>query len=228
MGKLAQYRLLKKVKKILDTPVKNEEAYNVSATTMYIGDKTSRSGNHESNPSHTLHETQVSHIALMLLQQISRMEQPLQGDLDAVENDDKSTLIGKAFVDIAIAFAELDVAILFTEAEKSARRQKLARLRSNPDLGTDPSCNNAETLQVLRLRIEEWQLENIRKQRKVSRVETTIRDLGLNVNDVRCAQILSEKREAVAAAEATVTAGARLCRQTCKKLEGMFAVASEK
>lgn len=228
MGKLAQYRLLKKVKKILDRPVRDEEAYGVSATPVYIGDTTSRSGNHGSNPSYTLRETQVSHIALMLLEQISQMEQLLHDDFDAVENDDKSILIGNAFVDTAIAFAELDVAILFTEAEKSARRQKLTRSRPNPDLRSSPSCNDVEAFRVLRLRVEEWQLENIRKQRKVSRVETTIRDLGLNINDVRCARILSEKKDAVAAAEATVTAGARLCRQTYKKLEGMFAVVGEK
>lgn len=228
MGKFAQHRLLKKVKKILDTPVKSEEAYNASATSMYVGDKTGHSGNHESNPNHTLRKTQVSGIASMLLQQINRVEQLLQGGFGGVEKDVNRVSIGEAFVDITIAFAELDVAMLFTEAEKSARRQKLIRLRSNMNLAPDSAREDIETLPVLRLGIEEWQLNHIRKQRKVSRVETTIRDLGLNVNDVRCSQILSEKREAVAAAEAAVTAGARLCRQTCRKLEGMVAVAGER
>jgi hypothetical protein len=39
MGKLAQYRLLKKVKKMLDTPVRNEQNYDAASSPMYIGDK---------------------------------------------------------------------------------------------------------------------------------------------------------------------------------------------
>lgn len=225
MGKFAQYRFLKKVKKMLDTPVKSEDSYDVSATPIYIGDKRSRSESHESNPNHSLRRTQVNEIASMLLQQIGLLEQMLRGGADAMSDDGDSAAIGNAFIDIAVAFAELDAVILFTEAEKAARRQKLSLLGSRLDLESDSTGNNEERLALLRTRIQDWQLESKRKQRKVKQIETTVRDLGLNVNDVRCAKILSEKNDAVAASEAGITAGARLCRETCRKLEAIFAVA---
>jgi hypothetical protein len=228
MGKLAQYRFLKKVKRMLDTPVKNEDTYDVSSSPMYIGDKSSHDDQQESNPNHSLRRTQVSDITSMLLQQISRMEKLQQIGHDAMNDDENSAVIDKTFIDIAILFAELEAAMLFTEAEKAHRRQQLARLDLKLHSGPDIVGNDVETLPHLRLQIEDWQIENTRKQRKLSRIETTIRDLGLNVNDVRCTQILREKKDAVAALEAAITAGARLCRQTWKKLEGMFAEAKEK
>lgn len=225
MGKFAQYRFLKKVKKMLDTPVKSEDLYDVSAAPIYIGDKRSRRESYESNPNQSLRRTQVNEIASMLLQQISRLEQMLGGGADAMGDDRNTAAIGNAFIDIAVAFAELDAALLFTEAEKAARRQKLSMLGLRLNLGSDSTGNNEATLALLRIQIQDWQLESRRKLRRVKRIETTIRDLGLNVNDVRCAQILSEKNEAVAASEAVITAGARLCRDTRGNLEAIFTVA---
>ena len=213
---------------MLDAPIKTEESYDVSSSPMYIGDQSSRSEKHASNPNHSLRGTQVNEIASTLLQQISRVDEWLQDGHEAVDDDDSRVAIDKAFIDIAIAFSELDASILFTEAEKAARRQQPSRLEPKPKSGHEFTSTDNETLALLRLRIEDWQRENVRKQRKVSRVETTIHDLGLNVNDVRCAQILSEKKETVAALEAAITTGASLCRQTYRELEGMFAVAKEK
>ena len=225
MGKLAQYRFLKKVKKMLETPVKNEETYDISSVPMYIGHKSFRSEKHENNPNHALRRTQVNEIASMILHQISRMGQ-WHDDLD---DGDVSVTVDDAFIDIATAFAEFDNSMLFTDAEKAARRQQQpSRLAANTDYGPSLADDDRETLALLRLRIEGWQRENVRKLKKVSRIETTIRDLGLNVNDVRCAQILSEKKEAVAGLEASITAGASLCRQTWRQLEGMFAVTERK
>lgn len=228
MGKLARYRLLKKVQKMLDAPVKSEESYESSSSSMYVGDRSSRSEKHESNPNYSLRRTQVNEIASMLLQQICRMENMLQGGHDAASDDSNSVVIDNAFTDIAIAFAELDAAMVFTEAEKATRREEQAKLKSKLNFRPSPTCNAEETLALLCLQIEEWQLENMRKQRKISRVDMTIQDLGLNINDMRCAQILSDRKEAVAASEAAITSGARLCRQTWKELEGMFAIVNEK
>jgi hypothetical protein len=185
--------------------------------------KSFRGDEHESSPNHSLHRTKVNEIASMLLEQIRQIEKLLQGGRDAVcDEGNIHVAIEKEFIDIHIALAELDVAILFTEAENVSRRQQIARLEPKSDSGPDRTGNDKEAMALLRLQIEDWQLENTRKQRKVSRVETTIRDLGLNVNDVRCAQILREKKEAVAASEAAITAGGRLCRETCRMLEEMF------
>jgi hypothetical protein len=223
MGKLAQYRLLKKVKKMLDTPVKNEQTYDAASSPMYIGDKSYRGDEHESNPIHSMRRTKVNEIASMLLEQICRMEKLFQDGHDAVcDKDNSNVVIENAFIDIHIALAELDDAILFTEAERISRRQHLAKLQPKSDSGPDRTGNDEGALALLRLQIEDWQLENTRKQRKVSRVETTIRDLGLNVHDVRCAQILREKKEAVAASEAAIAAGGKLCRETCRMLEEIF------
>src|SRR5438067_1312175 len=63
---------------MLDTPVKNEETYDISSVPMYIGHKSFRSEKHENNPNHALRRTQVNEIASMILHQISRMGQWLQ------------------------------------------------------------------------------------------------------------------------------------------------------
>ena len=88
MGKLAQYRFLKQVKKILDTPVKQEEIYNVSTTSIYIGDRSSRNRNHGTNPNKSLRQQQVSGIASDLLLQINRIEKVLQCGHSAVNEGD--------------------------------------------------------------------------------------------------------------------------------------------
>jgi hypothetical protein len=225
MGKFAQYRFLKKVKKMLDRPVKSEDSYDVSARPIYIGDKRWRRESDERNPDHGLRRTQVNEIASMLLQQIGRLEPMLRGGADAMGDDGDRAAVGNAFIDIAVALAELDAVILFTEAEKAARRQKVSVLGSRLDLESDSTGNDEERLALLGTRIQDWQLESQRKQRKVKQIETTVRDLGLNVNDVRCAKILSEKNDAVAASDAVVTAGARLCRETGRTLEAILAVA---
>jgi hypothetical protein len=219
MGKLAQYRFLKQVKKILDTPVKQEEIYNVSTTSIYIGDKSSRNRNHGTNPSKSLRQQQVSGIASDLLLQINRIEKVLQRGHSAVDEGDM-VAIDNAFLDFAIAFSELDAGILFTDAEKAARRQQPASRRVTQEASNQARDDLAE-LALLRFRIEKWQLEKTKRQKTVERVEAMIRDLDLNVNDVRCAPILNDKNKAVAGLEAAVDEGARLCRHVCAKLGSM-------
>ena len=226
MGRLAQYRLLKKVKKMLDTPAKTEKLYDVSLVSMYIGDKSSCSENYESNPNHNLRRTQINEIALMLHRQMDNMEEPLQGGShDALCRDKNTITIQEAFVDIAVAFLELDRAMLFTETEKMVqRRQHASRLGVKQELRPDASCRDSDLLARMRGELQDWKSEVTQRQRKVGRVETTIRDLGLNVNDVRCAQILSEKKRATAALEVVVSEGARLCRHVYQKLQGVYNV----
>jgi hypothetical protein len=220
MGKLAQYRFLKQVKKILDTPVKQEETYTVSTSSIYIGDKSSRNRNHGTNPSKSLRQQQVSGIASDLLLQINRIEKVLQCGHSAVNEGDMMA-IDNAFLDFAIAFSELDAGILFTDAEKAARRQQLASHKVTREASNQARDDLAE-LALLRFRIEKWQLEKIKRQKMVERVETMIRDLDLNVNDIRCAPILNDKNKAVAGLEAAVDEGARLCRHVCAKLGNMY------
>ena len=220
MGKLAQYRFLKQVKKILDTPVKQEETYIVSTSSIYIGDKSSRNRNHGTNPSKSLRQQQVSGIASDLLLQINRIEKVLQHDHSAV-NDGDMVAIDNAFLDLATAFSELDAGILFTDAEKAARRQQLAS-REVMREASDQARDDPAELALLRFQIEKWQLEKAKRQKRIERVETTIRDLDLNVNDVRCTPILNDKNKAVAGLEAAVDEGARLCRHVCAKLGSMY------
>ena len=225
MGKLAQYRFLKQVKKMLDTPVKQEEIYDVSTTSMYIGDKSSRNRNHGTSPNQSLRQQQVSGIASDLLLQINRIEKVLQHGHSGI-NEGDMVAIGNAFLDFAIAFSELDAGILFTDAEKAARRQQLAAHRPTRE-ASDQARDDLAELALLRFQIEKWQLEKTKRQKRVERVETTIRDLNLNVNDVRCASILNDKNKAVAGLEAAVDEGARLCRHVCAKLGSMYSRVTE-
>lgn len=224
MGKLAQYRLLKKVKKMLDKPVNNEETYDVSASSMYIGDRSSRSEKYESNPNHSLRRTQINEIASMLLQQISRMEPLLQRGRDAMDGNDNSVATDEAFIDIAVAFLQVDRAILFTEAEKVTQRQRAGEVRAKQGVALNPMCDDNDLLTLTKMQIEEWQRDTTQRQRKLARVETTIRDLGLNVNDIRCTQILSERKRATAALEAAVSEGARVCRHVYQMLQDLYVV----
>jgi hypothetical protein len=225
MGKLAQYRFLKQVKKILDTPVKQEEIYDVSTTSMYIGDKSSRNRNHGTNPNQSLRQQQVNGIASDLLLQINRIEKVLQCGPSAI-HEGNMVAIDNAFLDFAIALSELDARMLFTEAEKTARRQQLAARRVTREASDQPRDDLAE-LARLRFRIEKWQLEKAKRQKRVGRVETMIQDLGLNVNDVRCTSILHDQSKAVAGLEAVVDEGARLCRHACATLESIYGRAKE-
>jgi hypothetical protein len=220
MGKLAQYRFLKLVKKMLDTPAKQEEIYDVSAAPMYIGGKSSRNRNHGTNPNRSLRQQQVSGIASDLLLQINRIEKMLQHDHGAV-NEGDMVAVDNVFLDFAITLSELDAGILFTDAEKAARRQQLAS-RGVMQEASDQGCDDLAELDLLRFRIEKWQLEKTKRQKRVERVEIMIRDLDLNVNDVRCTPILNDKNKAVASLEAAVNEGARLCRHVCAKLGSMY------
>ena len=224
MGKLAQYRLLKKVKKMLDRPANNEETYDVSASSMYIGDRSSRCEKYESNPYHSLRRTQINEIASMLFQQISRMEPLLQRGRDAMDGNDKSVATDEAFIDIAVAFLELDRAILFTEAEKVTQKQHASEVREKQGLALHPKCDDNDLLTLAKVQIEDWQRDITQRQRKLTRVETTIRDLGLNVNDIRCTQTLSERKRATTALEAAVSEGARLCRHVYQMLQNLYVV----
>ena len=220
MGKLAQYRFFKQVIKILDTPVKQEEIYDVSTKSMYIGDKSSRNQDPGTNPNQSLRQQQVGGIASDLLLQINRIEKVLQHGHSAV-NEGDMVAIDNAFLDFAIAFSELDAGTLFTDAEKAARRQRLVSRMVTRE-ASDQARDDLAELTLLRFQIEKWQLEKTKRQRRVERVETTIRDLDLNVNDVRCTPILNDKNKAVAGLEAAVDEGARLCRHVCAKLGSMY------
>jgi hypothetical protein len=222
MGKLAQYRFLKQVKKMLDTPVKQEEIYDVSTTSMYIGGKSFRNRNHSASPNQSLRQQQVGGIASDLLLQINRIEKVLQHGHSA-DNEGDMVAIDNAFLDFAIAFSELDAGILFTDAEKAARRQQLASRGATRE-ASDQARDDLAELALLRFQIEKWQLEKTKRQKRVERVETMIRDLDLNVNDVRCTPILNDKNKAVAGLKAAVDEGARLCRHVCAKLRSMLVV----
>ena len=224
MGKLAQYRLLKKVKKMLDKPANNEETYDVSASSIHIGDRSSRSEKHESNPNHSLRRTQVSEIALMLLEQISRMEPLLQRGRDAMDENDNSVSTNDAFLDIAVAFLELDRAMLFTDAEKITQRRHASECRAEQGLALNLTGDDNDLLTLTKVQIEDWQHDITQRQRKLTRVEATIQDLGLNVNDIRCTQIVSERKRAAAAFEATVSEGTRICRHVYQMLQRLYVV----
>ena len=151
-----------------------------------------------------LRQQQVSGIASDLLLQINRIEKVLQHGHSAVNEGDMMA-IDNAFLDFAIA-SELDAGILFTDAEKAARRQQLASRGATREV-SDQARDDLAELALLRFRIEKWQLEKTKRQKRVERVETMIRDLDLNVNDVRCTPILNDKNKAVAGLEAAVDEG---------------------
>ncbi len=203
---------MKKVQKLLDTPVKSEDNYR-STTNIYVGDSSSRNGSRSRNPNQSLRTQQVCEVAQMLLEQISRFERISGSQAHYYE----LSSIQEAFIDISIIFSELDSAMLFTETEKNGQRlqAKTHPFRTGPE-----TQHSTSELSLHRRQVENWLRERTARQRKVDRIDTTIDDLGVNVNDVRCSQILRERKQAIAALETTVTEGVRLLKDVNRELKG--------
>jgi hypothetical protein len=197
--------MLKKVKKVLNAPVK-EETYTPS-NNLYMSDRSLKNGDSFPDPARKLRMTQVEKVAQLLLQQISRLEELLAHVPQIDRQSDPE--VEATSTEIEMVFEELDRGMLLTETEKAARRLEGAQCRRHGSITDDHATN---ILGVLRSEIQDWQQEKLRRKKKSNRVESGIRDLALNVNDVRCTQILRDRQTSIAALDSTIDKGIPLLK----------------
>lgn len=211
MQRYREYRLLKKVKKVLNTEVK-EETY-APPRNIYMGDKSLSTGDSILDPSRKLRMAQVETVARLLVQLIGRLD---DSQADACGDRSADHQVEAVSAEIAIVFEELKGGVLFTEAEKITRRRRGAQGRIHGSIADDhATCD----LATLKSQVQDWLQEHLRRKSKFKRVETGIRDLALNVNDVRCSQILRDRQAAVAALNSTTEQGMPLLQTIFDKIQ---------
>jgi predicted nucleic acid-binding Zn-ribbon protein len=213
MNKYRQYRMMKKARKMLNTPVK-EEVYTPSSN-VYMTDKSLRTGDDNLDPNRGLRMTQVDAVARLLLQQISRLE-VLYADGHKHINRESKQDIDATSTEIGILFEELDQGVLLTEGEKTIRRLEARK----SDCMVSSAENQASIdLTALSNQVQAWQQENTRRKKRLNRLESSIRELSLNVNDVRCTQILRDRKVSVAALGSTIDMGLRTLKDVFKQVQ---------
>jgi hypothetical protein len=211
MEKLKQYRLLKKIKKMLDAPARPEEGYDASgiSTAMFIGASTPRSASHFANGTVSFRQNQVKEIAARMLELIDLLE---KGGNEP----------GPVFVDLHVRFQELDLSLLFTDQER-AERAALTRKKKTAPLCIDSTVPKLMDLEGVRARIAQWMKEQLERKRRLYKIETMVRDLGVNVNDVRCRGLETDRRVALARLNESTDVGVRMLRDLMGKLEEVAA-----
>lgn len=229
MNRYRQYRMIQKVKKLLDTPV-TEEVYTPSDR-VYLSTNSSLSTNSlDTNslstkslslkdsildPRCTLRMKQVEAVARLLLQQIGRLQELYAGDCHQSDSNSKNDING-TLIEIEILFEELDSGLLWTEAEKATRRLQGDKSRL---MGRWAEGHAEIDLNELVKQIQAWQQEKSRRKKRFNRVESSIRELALNVNDIRCTQILRDRKTSIAALDSALELGVPLLKDIFHKLQ---------
>lgn len=213
MKKYSQYRILKKVEKLLDVPVK-EDVYtppnNVFLSTKGLGPQ-----DNILDARCTLRMAQIEAIARLLLQQISLLQR-LDADAGHQIDSDSKRNFDRTSAEILILFEEMDSGLLLTDAEKDAQRLKFAK----SEVTRQTAENQARIdLSVLVSQVQDWQQEKSRRKKRFNRLHASIRELALNVNDIRCAQILRDSKTSFAALSSTIDLGLLLLRDIFQKVQ---------
>jgi hypothetical protein len=208
MEKYRQYRMMKKVRKLLDAPAKQEEVYTPS-NNLYLSRNDLTTKDNVLDPDRRMRMTHVEDVAQLLLQHIGRLEELHTGVLSQIDGDLRRETDGIS-KEIDILFEELDQGILLTEAEKDNRTVDGARSKYRLHFERTQTDIN---FGALRNRVHEWQQEKNRRKKKLNRLESSIRELSLNVNDVRCTHILRDRKTSLAALESAIDMGEKVLRE---------------
>ena len=73
-------------------------------------------------------------------------------------------------------------------------------------------------LEGMRSQISLWQKEQLERKRRLYKIETTVRDLGVNINDVRCRGLDRDRRAALASLNMSTDSGIRILRDIVEVL----------
>lgn len=222
MQKYRQYRALKKVKKLLSQPAKKE--IYTPPDNLYMSDKSLDTKITVLDPNRQLRLAQLENIARLLLQQLDRLEK-LHTMRDWPINDAARQEIEATSTDIHIIFEEFNGGVLWTEAEKAARKRERTKFKP---IANSPADQAIIDLAILTAQIQDWQQEKFRRKKKLTQLESSIHELALNVHDVRCAQIMRDRKTALAALDSTIRFGVTLLRDIFAQFQTVCATLESK
>lgn len=214
MEKYRQYRMMKKVKKLLNTPVQQEEEYTPSAS-LYVSDKTAIREETVLDPDRLWRMEHVEAAARFLLIQIALLDGLRTGVRSQITSGGTSSFDGISR-GIGILFEELDRGVLLTEAEKD--NQIFGDVNFTPVSNCNEKANSID-LGAMSIQVQDWQKEKTRRRKKLLRLENSIRELSLNVNDARCTQIARDRKTSAAALESIVRMGIVLLKDVSRNVQ---------
>jgi hypothetical protein len=209
MQKFKQYRFLKKVEKLLNKPAPADEVYDSTMDSMYVGASAPRTAGHFADSTVSVRQGQVKRIAEMLLVVVDSMEK-------GGEEEEK---VEPKFIELDVCFQELDLGLLFTQREKIERSWKAAARRKERAQGVREL--ERKELDAMRGQIAQWQKEQLEKKRRLYQIETMVRDLGVNINDVRCRALGRDRKVALANLKGSTDSGVRMLRKIMERLGGV-------
>lgn len=206
--------MMKKVKKLLNTPVQEEDEYTFT-NNLYISDKSAIKEETVLDPDRLWRMAHVEAVARFLLEQIVLLKGLYAGIRSQIGSGGQSFLDGISR-EVGILFEELDRGVLLTEAEKDNGKFRNVNFTHVTSRIEKP---NSIDLSALSIRVQEWQKEKTRRRKKLIRLENSIRELSLNVNDARCTQIARDRKMSAAALESTIEMGIVLLKEVSRNVQ---------
>jgi hypothetical protein len=219
MQKFKQRLFLKKVEKLLNKPAPQAEIYDTTMHTMYVGATGPRTAGHFA-------DSAVS----VKLGQVKRIVEMVDGVLEVLLVDEEANGedVEARFMELEVRFQEMDLGLLFTQQEEAERRIVVARRRRERVKVVAESQTDVERerrhvvsradLEGMRSQIRLWQKEQLERKRRLYKIETTVRDLGVNINDVRCRGLDRDRRVALASLNMSTDSGIRILREIVEVL----------
>lgn len=206
---------MKQVQKLLNSPLSKPEVYNGdSLSNLYIGSPGADAINPKKpagryndipgaiSPDQTLRISQARNFAEVIDElrvKIERFQHKISGvDFATSDIKDEERLRDQMII-VEILLHELRTGLIFTRAEKDAKWDEQVTCFPPPARLAGAAWNvSSTTLTAIQLKVTEFQAELRQRQRAVVKVERMVKDLGLNINDSRCAGILADQRRAEA------------------------------
>jgi hypothetical protein len=216
MQKFKQHMFLKKVEKLLNTPAPKPENYDSTIDTAYVGATAPRTAGHFADSAVSMRHGQVKGIAEL----VGRAVGVLEGEVNG-EGGDRD--VEARLVEVEVKFQELDLGLLFTEQEEAERMATAAERRKAQASRVRAKSTNVSMaeLEATKTRITQWQKEQLQHKRRLYKIENTVRDLGVNINDYRCRGLDRDRRAALASLNASTNEGVRMLRRVVGELEGI-------
>lgn len=220
MQRYQRHRAIKKLKQLLDAPRKEEELYSPPANMYMTTQKNGSSAGADQDSILEVDQLQrmreTEKVAKLLQGLISKLQSWLyegeqRHDHSGTDDINLAEQIQAVTRDIDLILQQLMRGVLFTEAEKDTYREwKISGALTSFPLTGHNETMIIPTLECFHRRIASWQGEWLQRKRKLYRIHHHIRDLSLNVHDVRCARISRELRVATTAVDMVVERGIRL------------------
>lgn len=219
MQKFKQRLFLKKVEKLLNTPASGPENYDSTIDSMYVGATAPRTAGHFADSAVTVRQGQVKMIAEMVVGILGRLEE------SGGEEDGQGTVkedVEARLVEVEVRFLELDLGLLFTAQEEDEKRSAAAERRKAQAQGAGARRKKLSVaeLEATKSRISQWQKEQLQQKRRLYKIENTVRDLGVNINDLRCRALDRDRRAALGSLNSSTDEGVTMLRQVAGLLGG--------